>query len=77
MAITDFLKTKTSKDKLAIALSVLQEFKNNENQEEFLSIVLGAWAKLEQFEEFLNHLVNDKPLETDTLKYIQRINKTR
>ena len=70
--ITDFLKTNTSKTKLSVALEVLQEFKANESQDEWMGIPFVAWAKLEQLEEFLEHLVNAKPLENDTVEYMKK-----
>lgn len=69
--ITDFIKTTKTKEELRIALDVLREFKENESTEEYLSIMFSAWVKLEQLEEFLEYLVNDKPLENDTTKYIK------
>lgn len=69
--ITDFLKTKRSKKDLEVALSVLREFKSCESMDEFLGISLGAWAKLEQLEEFLEHLTSGKELRTDTKEYMQ------
>lgn len=68
--ITNFLKTTRSKHDLEIALSVLREFKQGESQEEWTSIMFIAWAKLEQLEEFLAHLVEDVPLKADTVEYI-------
>lgn len=70
MAITDFLQTKRNKAELKSALEVLKEFKENESSEEWLMIPFAAWAKFEQLEEFLEHLVNGAPLAEDTLKYI-------
>jgi len=70
--ITDFLKTKRSKKKLRDTLDVIIEFKRHENEIEALHIPHQAWAKLEQLEEYLEHLVNDKPLQKDTLKYMDR-----
>lgn len=72
MAITDFLKTKRTKEELSIALDVLREFKAGESVEEWAGIWFMAWAKLEQLEEFLDYLVNDTPLEPDTLQYIAK-----
>ena len=69
--ITDFLKTKRSKKELKIALDVLKEFKNCESEEEWMTIMFAAWIKLEQLEEFLEHIINKKPLEKDTIKYIR------
>ena len=74
--ITDFLKTKTSKEDLSTALKVLREFKDNESLEEWASISFASWAKLEQLEEFLMHLVEGKELKEDTIAYIRR-NKGR
>lgn len=71
MKITDFLKTVRSKDELQAALEVLREFKACESEEEWAYIPFAAWAKLEQLEEFLAHLVEGAPLATDTLAYIK------
>ncbi len=70
--ITDFLKTKRSKKDLKIALSVLRDFKQCESTQEWLMISFGAWAKLEQIQEYLEHLVEGEPLAKDTLEYIER-----
>lgn len=67
------MKTKTSKKDLKIALKVLREFKKCENTEEWFYITFQAWTKLEQLEEFLDHLVNKKPLKEDTLEYLEEI----
>lgn len=68
--ITDFLQTTRSRDDLATALAVLREFKAHEAVDEWLGISFMAWAKLEQLEEFLDHLVNHAPLADDTLTYM-------
>jgi len=70
--ITDFLKTPRAKEELATALDVLREFKKCESQEEWLAIPFAAWAKLEQMEEFLDHLVNGAELKEDTKRYTAR-----
>jgi hypothetical protein len=67
--ITDFLDTQRSKEELAIALAVLREFKLCESQEEWAVIPFAAWKKLEQLEEYLAHLVENEPLEEDTVQY--------
>lgn len=72
--ITDFLQTARSKDELKHALEVLREFKKHESQEEWVMIPFAAWAKLEQLEEFLAHLVEDTPLADDTMEYMKRSN---
>ena len=72
--ITDFLKTERSKDELKHALEILREFKGCEIQDEWLMIPFAAWAKLEQMEEFLAHLVEDAPLADDTVEYMKRSN---
>jgi hypothetical protein len=69
--ITDFLQTKRSKLELRTALAVLREFKECESMEEWLGISFSAWAKLEQLEEFLAHLVEGAPLLPDTLAYME------
>lgn len=68
--ITDFLRTSRSKAELATALDVLREFKRGESEEEWVEIPFLAWAKLEQLEEFLDHLVNGTPLKDDTVNYL-------
>lgn len=72
MGIVDFLKTKTPKTDLDTALRVLREFKECESQEEWVMINFDAWAKLEQLEEFLDHLVNDAELHDDTKRVLAK-----
>ncbi len=72
MAITDFLKTARSRDDLKIALEVLREFKNGESREEYLSVMFAAWTKLEQYQEFLEYLVEGAALQDDTMEYINK-----
>lgn len=69
----DFLKTPRTKDELKTALAVLREFKQCESQEEWLYAPFVAWAKLEQLEEYLAHLVEGAPLEQDTLAQIDKL----
>ena len=64
--IVDFLKTKRTKEELATALAVLREVKECESNEEWLSIMFAAWAKLEQLQEYLEHLVEGAELADDT-----------
>lgn len=71
-AITDFLATKRSREELATALAVVREFKLCESPEEWATIPFAAWAKLEQLEEFLAHLVEGKKLNEDTERYIAK-----
>lgn len=68
-----FLKTPRSKDELATALAVILEFKQCESDNEWLFVPFAAWAKLEQLQEFLEHLVEGKPLEKDTLARMEDI----
>lgn len=68
--ITDFLLTVRPKSELAVALAVLREFKACESETEWLMIPFAAWAKVEQLEEFLAHLVEGKPLNVDTMHYM-------
>jgi predicted transcriptional regulator len=70
--ITNFLKTKRTKDDLKIALEVLREFKSNESTGEWQLIMFAAWVKLEQLEEFLSYLVEGEPLKEDTIAYMNR-----
>lgn len=70
--IIDFLKTNRDKKDLKIALEVLTEFKECESVEEWFVIDFAAWAKLEQLEEYLRHLVHGESLAEDTLKELER-----
>ena len=70
--LTDFLKTKLTKFELACALQVIKEFKSNENWAEWLHSSFTAWEKLEILEEYLEHLVEGKPLKPDTIEYIKQ-----
>ena len=70
--ITDFLQTKRSREELKTTLEIIREFKAHESNEEYLAIPIAAWAKLEQLEEFLAHLVEGKRLQPDTLSYISK-----
>jgi hypothetical protein len=70
--ITDFLKTITPKEDLRTTLKVIQRFKACESREEWMGITFGAWAKLEQLEEYIEHLVNGKDLQPDTIEYMGR-----
>jgi hypothetical protein len=72
MAITDFLKKDHKKEDLEAALRVVRSFHECENKQEWLHIPFMAWAKIEQFEEFLEHLVEGSPLKEDTLRYIEQ-----
>lgn len=68
--IIDFLKNEWSKDELAIALKVARHFKKCESTNEWMDIPFVAWTKLEQLEEFLDHMVTGAPLQDDTLNEI-------
>jgi len=68
--ITDFLKTKTSKEDLKSALSVLREFKSCEGEREWIDIPCVVWDKLEQLEEYLAYLVDGKNLSEETVEYM-------
>lgn len=70
--ITDFLTLDIPSADLEATLRVLRQFKECESQLEWLAISFGAWSKLEQLEEFLDHRVNGTPLKPDTLAYILR-----
>ena len=75
MPIIDFLKTSIDKEELKIALKVLKEFKSNESVEEYMFVSFSNWTKFEQLEEFLEFLVNEKPLKKDTLVEIENRKK--
>ena len=51
---------------------MLQEFKECESAEEWMGIMFAAWAKLEQLQEFLEHLAEGKELAEDTKAYIKK-----
>lgn len=70
--ITDFLKTTLTKEELQAALKVVREFKRCESREEWLAIPFFTWVKLEQLEEFLENLVEGKPLKDDTIRYMKK-----
>lgn len=70
--ITDFLKTKRSKEELKIALDVLKEFKEYETMQEWEKTNFMEWAKVDQLEEFLEYLVNNKKLSRVTTEYLNR-----
>lgn len=70
--VVDFLFEKHSKSGLMTALKILKRFKDCESDKEYLSIPFYTWVKLEQLEEYLEHLVNKKPLHKDTLKQIKK-----
>lgn len=70
--IIDFLKTTLPKQDLEAALRAVRAFKECESQEEWFHIQFAAWAKLEQLEEFLKHLVEGVPLADDTIAAIKR-----
>ena len=54
-------------------MDVLREFKACESLEEWAGIFFYAWVKLEQLEEFLDHLVGGAELKDDTKRYIARM----
>lgn len=74
--IIEFLKTKADKNELKSALKIIKEFKKNESTEEWAIVPFIAWSKLEQLEEYLEYLVNNKELAKDTLEFI-KINKIK
>ena len=61
-----FLKTKIPKSELAIALKVAKEFWENGSDREYMDV--SFWMKFDQFEEYLEYLVEGKPLEKDTVE---------
>ena len=69
--LIDFLKTKTDKKDLATAFKVLMEFKGNEEMSEYIRCDFVAWHKLEQLQEFLDHLANGEELKKDTLEELE------
>ena len=70
--LIDFLKTKRTKEELQLTLDVLREFLDCESTAEYHAIPFEAWAKLEQFYEFLAHLAEGRSLEGDTLCEIEK-----
>lgn len=57
------LQTQRSTEELQAALSVIREFKSLESEGEWLGTDFAAWVKLEQLEEYLDHLVNGTPVQ--------------
>jgi hypothetical protein len=70
--ITDFLFLNIPKKDLKITLSVIKKFKNCESVDEWLYISFIAWEKLEQLEEYLEYLVNNRKLDDSTIEYMRR-----
>lgn len=70
--ITDFLKKDIKKKDAKVTLALLRLFKAGESRKEWTFIPLVAWAKVEQFEEFLEYIVNGKQLEDDTLLELKK-----
>ena len=70
--ITDFLKTERPEEELKTALEVLREFKECETNIEYNQISHVTWVKIEQLEEFLDHLVNGAELDDETKELIAR-----
>jgi len=73
--LIDFLQTDIPKEELAAALKALKAFKACESDREYLTIWFAAWAKLEQFEEYLEHMVNGVPLQEDTVRELRKVEK--
>ena len=69
--ITDFISKDIPRENLKTALDVVHAFRECESTEEWMFIPFEAWAKLEQLEEFLEHMVNGKPLKDDTIEYMK------
>lgn len=72
--ITDFLKLDIPADDLVTTLRVLRQFKEGESTGEWAHIPFMAWIKLEQFEEFLAHRAEGKPLAADTIRFMEHNN---
>jgi hypothetical protein len=56
--LKDFINTKTSKDKLKIALEVIQEFKECESNED-ICLSCESWYVLEMLEGQLQELIKE------------------
>lgn len=70
--IFNFLDTKISKTELKAALKVIKEFKKNESYSEWINTPFDCWYKIEQLEEFLEYIVNKKPLSEDTKELLDK-----
>jgi hypothetical protein len=74
--VVRFLMTAQSRSKadLQAALAVVRDFKECESRDEWFMVAFAHWAKLEQLEEFLAHLVDplSNPLADDTVAEIGR-----
>ena len=75
--IVDFLAMRHSPHELHVALRLLRAFKECESREEWAATPFTAWGKLEQFEEFLDHLSNGTPLKDDTREHLERHGKAQ
>ena len=58
--LSDFLNIKTPKDKLKIALKVIQKFKSYESHEEWLLNSFESWYMLEKLEEYFDILTKEE-----------------
>ena len=70
--IIDFLTLELTDEQLKHALEVIKGFKQCESHDEWMAIPFASWVKLEQLVEYLEHRVNGKPLDPDTLAYIEK-----
>jgi hypothetical protein len=70
--IIDFLQLKLEKSEMHATLRVIRAFCQCESSEEYLQCPFTAWTKLEQLVEFLEHRVEGKPLQDDTISEIGR-----
>lgn len=68
--IIDFLKLDIEKSDAEIALRILRQFKDCESGAEWLHVPFIAWAKLEQLEEFLDHIATGAELKEDTRRVL-------
>jgi hypothetical protein len=68
-SVIDFLTIDRPREELKIALDVLNDFRECHNGEEWFLGFSMTWQKLEQYLEFLEHMVNGQELEDDTVEY--------
>ena len=69
--LTDFLNTKTDQSELATALKVVREFRECESGKEWLVLMFDTWYIFEMFQNLLEHLVENKPLDNSALDNIE------
>ena len=61
--LVDFLKTKRTKEELTLTFDILNEFKKCESSTEWGFHPFESWKRLEQFQDYLALLIEEKEYE--------------